>query len=381
MKVADKGIAVNRKLIHLLIATVLISCGFILTSCKKKPLFNISRTAYILGNNDIKVAKAENVKDVAPEILNSTALIATWRKTGQVKFCSSIHIGPENDGENSRLVMNHHCFAETSEEGKTQKELIEEACTETKVFFGFSEANNFETEVRGCTKGTLKTDPLGDIAVFTLDKPAPEGYPYLEFWDGDDNISERKAVILHHPNIPENLKAPKDEDVKLPVAAITIDDCVTKGRFASTEWSYDPALAFSLKHTCDLKQGSSGSALIDLQTNKILGINWGGVRISYDNGVREDNAATMASYVQAFLSGETEEFIKDLYRISGSSADSLLLGNSVPSEDGTKNRNAKKQEKKDCATISLKSADQSFILLLILSLPLFILSFKVALKP
>src|SRR5690606_36021161 len=93
---------------------------------------------------------------------------------------------------------------------------------------------------------------------------------------------------------------------KLPAASITDNDCRTLGGFAVDEWNLDRTLPFSIKHTCDLLHGSSGSALVDIETEKILGVNWGGIKIQYGDKSETVNAATAAPYVIAFLTNKLE---------------------------------------------------------------------------
>ena len=59
----------------------------------------------------------------------------------------------------------------------------------------------------------------------------------------------------------------------------------------------------SLKHTCDLKTGSSGSSLWDVASGKIVGINWGGIK-DRANPDSAYNAATGSEYVLKFLGKE-----------------------------------------------------------------------------
>ena len=62
-----------------------------------------------------------------------------------------------------------------------------------------------------------------------------------------------------------------------------LDDCKVIGPFDVSEWDLDRTLPFSLRHTCDLIHGSSGSGLIDAKTGKVLGVNWGGIKIAIEN--------------------------------------------------------------------------------------------------
>ncbi len=57
-------------------------------------------------------------------------------------------------------------------------------------------------------------------------------------------------------------------------------------------------------HTCDSKEGSSGSPLFDKTSNQVVGINWGG-------GVQE-NGATMMAAILADIKERLPDFYLEL---------------------------------------------------------------------
>lgn len=276
--------------------------------CKRKPdLHELSYGAYIVGaSNDIKPFDGEpaTLKELDPDAAAASVLVATKMGDKRVKFCSGTLIAGD------RILSNHHCFAETDGEGKATRELLKEACTETRIYFGYLPGHAAQAWSTTCAAGSLRTNFEGDLSVFKLAGSPPDKYKPLALWDGDDTPTGRAAAIVHYPDVEERMELPPEGGAKLPTAAITLDDCQVQGAFAISEWDLDRTLPFSLRHTCDLIHGSSGSALIDLKTSTILGVNWGGIKITYDNGVRTDNVATRASYVKAFLEGKTDALVK-----------------------------------------------------------------------
>ncbi len=275
--------------------------------CKPPAQFEMSRTAYILGSNDIvKISSDKQIENVPEKVLKAAVIIATFRDSGDIKFCSGTAIVPERNGENARIVTNHHCFAD-KKDGQVSELLIAEACTKTKAYFGFNGANGYKTHEIGCTAGTLKTDPTGDLGVFVLDDELPEGVEPLEIWTEDIVPNDREALIVHHPNIKGHFVQLANREFSLPAASITNVDCKTLGRFPKQEWKLADVVQLSVRHTCDLEEGSSGSALIDKESTKIIGVNWGGLTVKYSGETRKDNAATMASYLIGFLDGETDK--------------------------------------------------------------------------
>lgn len=277
--------------------------------CKRKGI-EISTAAYIVGpTSDIKTVNEETGRSVSPEILNASTLIVTHLSTRSIKFCSGTLISPETPGGFARVLTSHHCFAVTDGEDKATRTLLPESCKGTKVYVGFVLGRTEKSAALGCQADSLRTNFDGDLGVFTLDAALPSDFHTLELWDGEDAPSGRAAVIVHYPDTQAEMAFAPGESMKLPVAQLTLRDCQTRGAFDVGEWDLDRTLPYSLKHTCDLVHGSSGSGLIDLETAKILGVNWGGIKISTDVGTTVDNVATRASFVRAFLDGTVEQVV------------------------------------------------------------------------
>jgi hypothetical protein len=276
------------------------------TACKKA-IVETSRTAYIVGpTRDIMPVDREAETRLDVDVLSASVMIATRLGNKRLKFCSGTLVEPASAGGNYRVLSNHHCFAETDAEDKATPKLLPEACTFTKVYFGYLPGKTKNAFVSGCEAGTLRTNFDGDLSVFTLSVNPPVKHKPLALYEGSDAGAGRSALIVHYPDVEERMEVPPEGGTKLPTAAVTLDDCKVLGEFDVSEWKLDRTLPFSLRHSCDLIHGSSGSGLIDVQTGALLGVNWGGIKISYADDLRTDNVATKASYVAAFLANKVE---------------------------------------------------------------------------
>ncbi len=359
--------------------TLVLAALTVLAGCKRQTLGLGHTTGYVVGpTSDIHTFGAgggsgdEEVAQLSPDVLNGSVLIATRLQDKRVKFCSGSLIAAEVPGDPYRVLTNHHCFAETDEEDKAKPEVLPEACTFTVAHFGFINGQTATSASAGCKAGSLRTNFDGDLAVFTLDHNPPEKFKPLQLWDGEDGAAGRAAAIVHYPDTEENMASPPEGGAQLPTAAVTLNDCQVLGLFPVSEWDLDRTLPFSLRHTCDLIHGSSGSALIDVKTSKILGVNWGGIKISYDDGDRTDNVATRASYVQAFLTFKQDALIQ--------AADTKRQQNSLAAtkkEDdglGAKGDNLKKTFKKSCGVVSAEAGTGTspWVVFLLLGLGLFL---------
>ena len=260
--------------------------------------------AYVIGpTNDIVSVTGENSSTIPADIFNATGLIVTRLQGDKVKYCSGALAAPETPGGNPRVVTNHHCFAQTDERGLSSDLLLVEACTGTEIYLGFAPVTGTAPQRGTCMPGSLRTNATMDLAVFTLSKPLPEGHQPLSIWEGDQSLEGRPAMIVHYPDVEQNLAVPPGQKTKLPMASLTQANCVISGVFGPEEWELDRSLPYGLRHSCDLIHGSSGSPLIDVATKKIVGINWGGIKIK-DNGPEKiDNVATRAIFLTQFLSG------------------------------------------------------------------------------
>ena len=284
---------------------------FLVLGCK--PSQRVYMSGFIVGgSNDIHALTPATAQGVPTEAINASVLILTEgvQQESQkrvAKFCSGTLIQGDTADAPKRVLTNHHCFAQgENEDGTAKAELMPEACHQTYVYFGLSSYHEFKSMRISCKPGTLKTSYDADVAVFSLSQEPPAPYVPLELWDGPTDPGSREAVIVHYPNVKSSLVTAPGSDAKLPSASVTRNDCRVIGRFEIGTWDLDKTLPFGLRHTCDIIEGSSGSGLIDVETHKILGVDWGGVKIRFANDLRTDNVATMARYVREWLAGDTK---------------------------------------------------------------------------
>lgn len=324
-------------------------------ACKKA--HEVNRSAYIVGpTNDIKKMGENERREVPAGVYNASVLIATQLKDKKIKFCSGTLIASAGPTENPRILTNHHCFAHQDAEGKAVNELISEACENTRVYFGYYSGEASSAASIGCQPDSLRTNFDGDLAVFTMEEhPKPPHSP-LQLWDGDTVPEGRKAYIVHYPDVTENLEATAPGAARLPVAAVTTQDCKVAGPFDPSEWDLDRTLPFSIRHTCDLIHGSSGSALVDAQTSTMIGVNWGGIKITYDNETRVDNVATKIDFVRAFLDNREGNYIQSQKNRRVASGDNAVAG-TLPQEGGSRKESAasSRRRKSVCGTLSQES--------------------------
>ena len=337
---------------------------FTLVSCKQKPPFELNTNSYVIGtqNDILKFGESPQSKSHL-SILKSSILIATKIDGGKTKFCSGVLMRKDND-KTDRILTNHHCFAITGEDGKATEKLYTQACDETTLYFGFSAKSNPSPYSTTCLPGSLKTDFAGDLATFALTKSPPEAYKRLKLAKSLPHPNTN-AYILHYPDIKEHMALPPDSAIKLPEASITMSNCKVLGPFPKEEWVLDRTLPHGIRHTCDLIHGSSGSALINAKTSEIIGINWGGIKVSYTDDIRIDNVATSSIYAIAFLSEGTEKLrvesnveIKKQTELASANAEGKSKKDSAPEI-------IKKKVSSRCGVIGSDSRPGLFFLLLI----------------
>jgi hypothetical protein len=199
--------------------------------------------------------------------------------------------------------------------------------------------------------------------VFTVSENRPGPYLPLQLWEGETVPEGRKAYIVHYPDIPENLEAINPAAARLPVAAVTTQDCKVSGLFDPAEWDLDRTLPYSLRHTCDLIHGSSGSALVDAQTSTLIGVNWGGIKITYSSGTRVDNVATRIDFVKAFLENRVESFATVLPSRRVTGGDNAVSGTTPNAHSDQAQSN--KKRKSICGVVNAVGSHTPGILMLL----------------
>lgn len=304
----------------------------------------LTRAAYIIGpTNEIVAVEPKMTKDIPPAHLRSVVLLVLNLDEKHRKFCSGTLIDPAADATQLRVLTSHHCFTdEVDDNNAVPREFVPQACQKTTVIFGFFKGMTQNRALGLCAENSLMSDYEADIAVFTLKANPDPVYQPAKLWAGTDIPMNRAARIIHFPTIDasdpnanQNLVYEKAVGISLPVAQITDKDCFTKGPFAESDWHLDRALGFGVKHTCDQKKGSSGSALFDVETNTILGVNWGGIIINDQfNNQETFNVATRADYVRAFLAGDTTK-----------EKDKVAMGSQFPEDQGQTKRAGERMQR------------------------------------
>ena len=300
----------NKKLLYVSVCSSFVVLFF---SCKESVSFN--KHGYVVGKTYyIKpVDKTSLVQDVPQEIFNAAVLLVTGAVDGSsIKVCSGILVAGKNKTDLLRVVTNAHCFSQQDVKGNIINKLLKTACVKTNVYFGFAPQADEKSEKNNCLQNSLRVDYVADLAVFSLSKQPSEKHKPLGLWDLNMIPKERKAIIVHYPDIKERAHSIVGEKFRVPTASFTVTDCVVIGGFEKSEWKLDSSLPYSLRHTCDLLHGSSGSALVDKVTHKILGINWGGIKINANTKIRKDNVAVAAWYVHEFLNGPIDDKKRDV---------------------------------------------------------------------
>ncbi len=288
---------------------VLLLLGNGLIACKFE--VNNSKQGYILGSDDIQLFSASdpshNLTQEAQDphsMLMATPLILRRLEGGGFKFCSGNMLSRSSNLEyavpnDQRLIVtNNHCFVDEHDDKTTNVA----SCADVLVLFGFSRETLADSFTVPCNASSLKLNSHMDLASFTIDDQADLAKGLDVAALAKEESVGLEAMIIHYPNIERNLAPHPQMDALLPLAAITQKNCkvtgVFNGRFA------DEVFRYGISHECDLTNGSSGSALLDIKSSKIIGINWGGV--TYQDGDHEvkTNVATASSNLRQFLQGE-----------------------------------------------------------------------------
>lgn len=350
-------------------------------SCKQAR--KVQYSGYIVGGtNDIVSVTPENQSSIPSRALNASVLLATHTSDGKIKFCSGVLIAADPATGKFRVLSNHHCFAQSAGENDVSPKLLPEACTSTHIYFSLTKDSAADSSFSTCVPGSLRTHFDADVAVFSLVEPPPADATPLGLWTGPDPApAGRKALIVHYPDISDNLVPMLSERARLPAASVTLEDCKTSGVFDQGQWHLDHSLPFGIQHTCDLVHGSSGSPLIDAETLSIIGINWGGIKIKVNTVVQTYNVATRARYIAAFL-GNDIKALNDPVQISIDPG--AVAGNgSTPNVDEEKNKKdlASAARKAACGVVGYSDSENSWLLKFFLLIPLLLLLFMRRRRP
>lgn len=269
------------------------------TACKKQ--VSSSRTAYVIGEDNMEsIDQSSDPYVKYKDTIESTVLIVTQTPTGGAQFCSGALV----QGKTSlRILTNHHCFAIKGENNLATPTLLSTACQKTKVYFNVIQGALDAVTRASCIEGSLINDFNADLASFSIQGQIPANIRPLDFYESND-VENRAAFIIHYPSRADSFAFVKSAGGRLPVATLTEDDCKINGRFPESEWRQLPVLSVSYRHECDLIQGSSGSPLVDLESRKLIGVNWGGIQVKTGSDLRVDNAATSAQYAKEFILSE-----------------------------------------------------------------------------
>lgn len=349
-----------------------------LYSCKRK-IGLVESRGYIIGFNDIEVINDTNEGAIPAKILNAAVVLATRLDEVQQKFCSGTLIEPDTPNGNPRILTNHHCFI-ANQDRIAVEPLLASHCKATMVFFGFYQNAISERLVFRCKEGTFRSTIVGDLAVFELDKIPPEPFIPVSI-SKSDPIENQDSLMVHFPQIDHTAKNYESRTVyepaakvKIPYGQVTRTNCRFLGSFTNREVHIDPSLPYSLKHTCDQEQGSSGSALWDLEALTIAGINWGGITLKLPEKATNDtyNIATRPTAINAFLQGETFASNSTTADTESATSDLNQSGDLLVS----KNHNSKGQEASGgCGSIKHLAIEQSLWLRIMLIVTPILLAF------
>ena len=275
----------------------------VLLSCEV-PRQPLSRRGNIIGVNEIvSVAVAREAGQVDADILTHSLSAAALLVTvvgGKYRHCFGSLLPATQGEQQQRIITNRHCFAAAREQLPT------EACARTSVYFNFSQP---DTPLLGrrCAIGSMRTHVGADLAIFTLHRSLPPSQHPFILWQGEVPAA-REAFLLHYPHVIHNFASPArsvsqlpDTSRYFPITAVSADGCVVKGRPEKGLWRFIP---FGMVHSCDMTKGSSGAALIDFETGKLLGVSWGGLKLQVGNITKKVNFAVSADFLRKFIDNQ-----------------------------------------------------------------------------
>ena len=264
----------------------------------------LSRRGNIIGVNEIApVAVAREAGQVDAAILQRSISAAALLVTvvgKKYRHCFGSLL-PAAEGETRpRIITNRHCFA------ATHAPLPAKACARTSVYFNFSQPDA-PLLGRRCALGSLRAHAGSDLAIFTLRRPLPPSQRPFVLWQGAVPAA-REAFLLHYPHIIHDFASPARSVHLLtgtshyfPITAVSADGCIVKGRPKRGLWRLVP---FGMAHSCDMTKGSSGAALIDFQTGKLLGVSWGGLKLQVGKITKKINFAVSADFLRKFIDNQ-----------------------------------------------------------------------------
>ena len=278
--------------------------SLILLSCAITQRQSLSRRGNIIGANEIvPVAVAREAGQVDTAVLThslSAAALLVTATEGRYRHCFGSLLPAADGTQLLRIITNRHCFAAAREQ------LPASACTRTSAYFNFSQPDA-PLLGRRCLHGSLRTHDSADLAIFTLRRELPPQHRPFTLWKGAIPVP-REAFLLHYPHVIHNAASPARSVHRLlgtrlyfPIMAVSADGCVVKGRPKRGLWRLVP---FGTAHSCDMTKGSSGAALIDFDTGKLLGISWGGLKLQVGKITKKVNFAVSADFVRKFIDDE-----------------------------------------------------------------------------
>lgn len=306
-------------------------------SCKAQ-IKNSSKVAYVIGENDIETIKS--IDDLPKGVIDAAVFITVDnRGENSIKTCSAslLNLG---DGNPIFVLTNKHCFL-FSENTPTNAEL----CRDTTLYLNPLALNGL-TQF-SCAENSLHLSPEMDLAVFTIkldetlgDSLALKGLELkFDYKLGDETL------LIHYPKTDKDEIYLDEARISVPAPALTNRGCKVIGNFAENLWVQEPQLKYSLAHSCDMTFGSSGSALIDQKTLKIIGLNWGGIELNGDDENRFRNAAISSTHILSFLDSEFE--LKNIAHLHATIESNKLNYYS--------NQQSSKSEKRSCGSLMVQS--------------------------